>query len=167
MFKNMMFLLVPLLFIACGSSKVNDILGIDENEIRVDSSNMNTSFEITLDINLISTDLTKLGLTDVVNVSYILEDDEGSELLEYKAHLKSEVNTECTRTLTESNGDTFSCKTKYSNDLARTNVDEDLTQTIKLLTNKTYKIILKEYHAKIDEVKIDDSEKLITTLELR
>ena len=164
MLKNILFTIVSFFYIGCGSSTLNDILGVDENEIRVESSQINDTFAIRLDVNLISTDITKLGLTDIFKVAYILENSEGSKVLNYEASLKSNVITICNQSLFESDGITYTCKTNYSNDLARVNVDEDLTQTIKLFNNESYKVILKENYLKIDEVTTDERESIITTL---
>ena len=140
MLKNILFIMISFFYIGCGSSTVNDLLGIDENEVTIDTRNLNTSFKIKLE----AQDLLSTATSDVVSVSYYIDDENNVQLFEYKSSLKSTVETTCIQTLVESDGITFDCTTDYTNTFQDGNSDSDLKKTIKLYNGLGYKVYMEE-----------------------
>lgn len=162
MVKNSIFAISTVFLLsACGGSTVKDILekledetvkvvkdlfGYEDTEIKVDTSKMNDSFSIKLDVNeLLLSKNSLIFPSDVARVSYQIKDENGVQLFEYKALLPTVITTNCAIDTTQAQSGTsiiYKCVTDYTKEEAYPTFEKN--KTITLEEGKTYKVELEE-----------------------
>lgn len=148
MFKNLLLISLSLFIVGCGSSAsklIKELIGFKDTKASLDTSNMDNSFSVRVEVNEIITNIANILPSTVIRAGYFIEDEDGKQLFEYKAVLETTINTTCTKNLLEADGISYECNTKYSNSNAYPSYDRN--KTIKLFNNKTYYVKLEEVNS--------------------